>query len=139
MPNTSIADVIGAWERALANAQANATGVPGMDIYLPPLEQILAQAKDLSARLDMRKAVKQQESVERRTLIRQGNQQVSRVRFAIKAFYGPNSERVIEFGARPVRPRKKKAKQDPAPGPVEASGAPPVAAKDEAPGNPTTA
>jgi hypothetical protein len=124
MPKSSILNVIGAWEKALANARANAMDIPGMDTYLPPLEQILAKAKDLSARLDMRNAVKQQESVDRRALIREGNLQISRIRSAVKAFYGPNSERVIEFGARPVRPRTKKTQQDPAPPPVEAPGNP---------------
>jgi hypothetical protein len=146
MPKASILEVTGTWEKALANAKANALEVPGMDTYLPPLEQILAEAKELSARLDMRRAVKQQEAVDRRNLIRKGDLQVSRIRSAIKAFYGRDSERVIEFGARPVRPRTKKTKQEPEPPPVEtpeAPGSPPVEAqgkevKDEAPRNPTT-
>jgi hypothetical protein len=128
--------------------------------YLAPLEKILADAKDVSARLDMRLGVKQQETRDRRALIEAGSFQVSRIRSAIKAFYGRNSERVIEFGARPVRPRTGKVKQpEVTPPPVsppgtsgppsppaaapspEASGShPPAAApneKDEAPRNPT--
>jgi hypothetical protein len=82
-----------------------------MDAYLAPLEKILAGAKDLTARLDMRLGVKQQETRDRRALIQAGNVQVSRIRSAIKAFFGPNSERVIELGARPLRPRTGKVKQ----------------------------
>jgi len=160
MPRSSIADAIVGWEKAVANAKANAMDVPGMEAYLAPLEKILADAKDLTARLDMRLGVKQQEVRDRRALLQAGNVQVSRIRSAIKAFYGPNSERVIEFGARPLRPRTGKVKQakvePPAvtppgtPGPPsppaaapspEASGSPPPAAapneKDEAPRNPT--
>jgi hypothetical protein len=160
MPRSSIADAIVGWEKAVANARANAMGVPGMDGYLAPLEKILADAKDLTARLDMRLAVKQQETRDRKALVQAGNVQVSRIRSAIKAFYGPNSERVIEFGARPVRPRTGKVKQEKAEPPAasqpgtsgppsppaaapspEASGShPPAAApneKDEAPRNPT--
>src|SRR5436305_5662420 len=108
----------------------------------------------------MRLGVKQQETRGRRALSREGNFQVSRTRSAIKAFYGRNSERVIELGARPVRPRTGKVKQAKAKPPVvsppgtsgppsppaaapnpEASGShPPAAApneKDEAPRNPT--
>jgi hypothetical protein len=148
MPRSSIADSIVGWEKAVANARANAMDVPGMDAYLAPLEKMLADAKDLTARLDMRLAVKQQETRDRKALIQAGNFQVSRIRSAIKAFYGRNSERVIEFGARPVRPRTGKVKQakvePPAvsqpgtPGPPS----PPAAApneKDEAPRNPTAA
>jgi hypothetical protein len=111
MPRSSIADAIVAWEKAAANARANAMDVPGMESYLAPLEKILTDAKDLTARLDMRKGVKQQETKDRNELLQAGKVQVSRIRSAIKAFFGPNSERVIEFGARPVRPRKSKVKQ----------------------------
>jgi hypothetical protein len=153
MPRSGIADAIAGWEKAVANARANAMDVPGMDGYLAPLEKILADAKDVSARLAMRLGVKQQETQDRKALIQAGNFQVSRIRSAIKAFYGRNSERVIEFGARPVRPRTGKVKQavvTPPPvsspgtsGPPPASGSHPSAAvpneKDEAPRNPTTA
>lgn len=160
MPRSSIAGAIAGWEKAVANARANATDVPGMDAYLTPLEKILADAKDLSARLDMRLGVKQQEVRDRRALIQAGNVQVSRIRSAIKAFYGPNSERLIEFGARPVRPRTGKVQQakveppavsqpgasgsasPPAPSPEASGPHPPAAApneKHEAPRNPTAA
>lgn len=156
MPRSSIADAIVGWEKAVSNARANAMDIPGMDAYLAPLEKILADAKDLSARLDMRKGVKQQEVRDRRALVQAGNAQVSRIRLAIKAFFGPNSERVIEFGARPLRPRTGKVKQakveppavsqpgasgPPAPSPEASGSHPPATApngKDEAPRNPTT-
>jgi len=160
MPRSSIADSIVGWEKAVANARANGMDVPGMEAYLAPLEKMLADAKDLTARLDMRLAVKQQETRDRRALVQAGNAQVSRIRSAIKAFYGRNSERVIEFGARPVRPRTGKVQQKKVEPPAvsqpgtsgppsppaatpnpEASGShPPAAApneKDEAPRNPT--
>jgi hypothetical protein len=155
MPRSSIADAIVGWEKAVANARANAMDVPGMEGYLVPLEKILTDAKELTARLDMRQGVKQQETKDRRELIQAGKLQVSRIRAAVKAFFGPNSERVIEFGARPLRPRTKKVQQakaappaaspgtpgEPAPQspgshpPAVADGTP--AAKDEAPRNPT--
>jgi len=158
MPRSSIGDAIAGWEKAVANARANAMDVPGMEAYLAPMEKILADAKDVSARLDTRLAVKQQEVRDRRALIQAGNFQVSRIRSAIKAFYGRNSERLIEFGARPVRPRTGKVKQakaeppavsqpgtsgppsPPAPSPEAPGAHPPPAApneKDEAPRNPT--
>jgi hypothetical protein len=137
MSRSSIANSISAWEKAVANAKANAMDVPGMEGYLAPLEKILADAKDLTARLDMRQGVKQQETQDRRALVQAGNVQVSRIRSAIKAFFGPNSERVIEFGARPVRPRTNKVKQPvitppPASSPG-AAGAPPPEAPESHP------
>jgi hypothetical protein len=135
MPRQSIASQVIAWESALANIKASAGEIPNLDVYTAPLEQILEQAKDLNARLEMRKGVKQQESVERRTLLQMGKIQAYRVRAALKAHFGPHSERLIEFGARPIRPRvrKKKQQQDPAPEPPPT----PEVAQPGAPQNPT--
>jgi hypothetical protein len=160
MPKNSIADVIMAWETALTNAKMNATDVPGIDGYTAPLEQMLDQAKALSAGLASRYALKQQDTQDRKTLIQEGNVQVSRLRLALKAFYGPHSERIIEYGGRPVRPRTKKKptvpeEPPPTPAPEAGTGAPataPVtptlpaapaapakaAQEHEAPRNPTT-
>jgi len=124
MSKQSIAYLVVAWETLVTNVRAHGTDVPGVDVYTPPMEEILAQAKDLSARLDMRRAIKQQESKERRILIHQGRKQAARLRAALKAHFGVDSERLIEFGARPIRPRTRKSREtaDPPP-PVIATGA----------------
>jgi len=146
MSKTSIADAIVAWESALTNAKTGATEVPGIEGYTAPLEQILAEAKALTARLEDRKSLKQLDTVERKSLMKKGNVQVSRIRSAIKAFFGPNSERVIAFGARPLRPRTGKRPAEPvappaaAPGPKIPEGSTPDAGtgtENEAPRNPT--
>jgi hypothetical protein len=159
MPKNSIADAILAWETALTNAKANATEVPGIDGYTAPLEQTLEQAKALSAGLASRNALKQQDSKDRKTLIQEGNVQVSRLRLVLKAFYGPHSERIIEYGGRPIRPHSNKKPTvpevpppttpptpapeagtgTPAPVPPAAPAAPAKAVLEhEAPRNPTT-
>jgi len=146
MSKTSIADAIVAWESALTNAKTGATEVPGIEGYTAPLEQILADAKALTARLDDRNSLKQLDTVERKTLMKKGNFQVSRIRSAIKAFFGPNSERVVAFGARPLRPRTGKRPNEQAappaaaPGPEVPEGSRPDAKQgkeNEAPRNPT--
>src|SRR3954468_23246154 len=140
MSKSSIADSIVAWENVLANAKASAAEVPGITDYTAPLEQILAEAKDLTARLEMRKGVKQDETQARQTLMQKGAVQVSRIRSALKAHFGPNSERLIEFGPRPVRPRKKSpAKPEPPvppPATLETKGEKPADEK-RSPPNPT--
>ncbi len=138
MAKTSIAQAIVAWENALTNAKTGATEVPGIEGYTAPLEQILAEAKALTARLDMRNAVKQQETLDRKNLMKKGNFQVSRIRSAIRAFFGPNSERLIEFGARPVRQRNRKKPAEKAAPPQVPEGSGPAPGKEnEAPRNPT--
>jgi hypothetical protein len=142
MAKTSIADAITAWENALANAKTSAADVPGIEGYTAPLEEILAEAKILTARLESRKGVKQQESQDRKLLMQKGNTQVSRIRSAVRAFFGPRSERLVEFGARPVRPRTGKKPTLPAPPPVSPTGGTGTPAgklkkEEEAPRNPT--
>ena len=125
MAKTSIAQAIVAWESALTNAKTGATEVPGIEGYTAPLEQILAEAKALTARLDMRNGVKQQETLDRKNLMAKGNVEVSRLRSAIRAYFGPRSERLIDFGARPVRPRaRKKSTEQSAPPQVPPAAAP---------------
>jgi hypothetical protein len=87
------------------------------------MEEILAQAKDLSARLEMRKGIKQQESKERRLLMQQGRRQAARLRAALKAYFGVDSERLVEFGARPIRPRTRKSQPADPPPPGIGAGA----------------
>ncbi|HEY0557572.1 MAG TPA: hypothetical protein VGG20_25180 [Thermoanaerobaculia bacterium] len=113
MAKTSIAEAIVAWEKALLNVKATASDAPGVAGYAAPLEKILDDAKNLSASLEGRKAMKQQESLDRAALMKLGNKQVSRIRLALKAFFGPDSERIIEYGGRPVRARKSKPKTSP--------------------------
>jgi hypothetical protein len=142
MSKTSIADAITAWENALANAKTSAAEVPGIEGYTAPLEEILAEAKMLTARLESRKGVKQQDTQDRRLLMQKGNVQVSRIRSAVRAFFGPRSERLIEFGARPVRQRTGKKPTLPAPPPqvppTGGTGTPAGNLKEEeAPRNPT--
>lgn len=149
MSKSSIADAIMAWETALMNAKASAPDSPGLADYMAPLEKTLADAKALSASLETHKALKQQESRDRLVLMQQGNEQVSRLRSSLRAFFGPRSERNIEFGGRPVRPRTGKkpvVAEDPPPVATptpEAPASPGAAASPgmahEAPRNPTTA
>jgi hypothetical protein len=108
MSKTSIAEAIVAWEKLLLNVKASAADAPDIDVYAAPLEKMLADAKVLSASLESRKALKQQESKDRKILMQMGNVQASRIRSSLKAFFGPHSERIIEFGGRPIRPRKNK-------------------------------
>jgi len=129
MSKQSIAEIVVAWEKLIANVKASGAAVPGVDVYAPPMEEILAQAKDLSARLEMRKGIKQQESKERRRLIQAGRKQAARLRAALKAHFGIDSERLVEFGVRPIRPRPRK--NQPADSAAETKPAPQAATSEE--------
>jgi hypothetical protein len=132
MPRTTIADFLVSWDNLLANVQANAAEVPDLAVYTAPLRQVLTETKDITARLDARRALKQQDSRDRRVLLHQGVAAAARLRAALKAHYGLDSERLIEYGSRPLRPRKR-AKKNPPPQSPQPQGPP----QNGAPEDPT--
>ena len=116
-------------QNLVVNAKANAADVPGLDVHLAPLEQVVADVKDLNARLEMRKGIKQDETQERKALLVKGRKLAARVRAALKAHFGIDSERLVQYGARPVRPRTKKVQTPKPPEPTPQTPTPAPAGK----------
>ncbi|HEV2856111.1 MAG TPA: hypothetical protein VHC97_25205 [Thermoanaerobaculia bacterium] len=114
MPRNSHASVVTDFEELLTNV-ANATDLPDLSIYRAPLEKFLAEIKARGALRKVRIGVKQQETQELQELMAQGKEAASRLRSALKAHFGPKSERLLMFGIPPVRKRSR---------PVEVEGAP---------------
>lgn len=107
MPKTSIADLMVDWETLLATVRASAANLPGLEAFISPLEKLLADAKELSVRVETSKGLKQQESQQRRALLEEGKNLTSRIRAALKAHFGLQNERLVEFGVRPIRSRSR--------------------------------
>jgi hypothetical protein len=123
MSRNSIAQSLVAWENALANVKTNAPDLPNLGVYTAALEKVLADAKDLSAQLDGQKGKKQQLAKDRQALMKAGTAAVARLRSALKAHYGLDSERLIDYGARPVRPRTRRSPLEKTPPPQVTSPA----------------
>jgi hypothetical protein len=109
MPKSSIASLIVDWENLLANVTTSAPDVPGVDLYTAPLSQTLDAARTLNASVVVSRAAKQEGGKERRVLLQQGRKQAARLRAALKAHFGLDSESLVQFGSRPLRPRSRKA------------------------------
>ncbi len=109
MPKTSLADFVTDWEKLLKNVTDTAAELPNIDVYKTPLDQMLAEAKDGLALAAARVGVKQQETQDRQTLMKEGKEAASKLRLAIKAHFGPKSERLLQYGIKPIRKRKKVA------------------------------
>jgi hypothetical protein len=120
MPRSSIADLIVDWETLLSTLKSSAVEVPSLDIHMTRLEQVVLEAKDMTARVETNRGLKQQESQQRRDLLKRGKDLASRVRAALKAHFGLQNERLVEFGVRPIRSRSRsrsarnRKKQEPA-------------------------
>ena len=104
MPKNSIADQILETQNLITTARASAAEVPGIGLYIAPLEQVLEEVVAMSAQLETRKGMKQEDAQERRALLTKRRKLASRLRAALKAHYGLDNERLVEFGSRPIPP-----------------------------------
>jgi hypothetical protein len=120
MPKASHADFVTDWETLLKNVSDAAAELPNMDAYKGPLEQVLTQTMSTIAQSHATRGVKQQGTKDLRGLIVQGKDAAAQLRAAVKAHFGPRSERLLQFGMTPIRPRKKKKEPAPATPPTSA-------------------
>ncbi len=126
MPNvSSFSDFITDWERLLAAVNNNESNLPDLTPQLQPLEDLLNEAKTLGTRQDASRAALSADAKRRREVIFEGRAAATRLRSALKGHFGSHNERLVEFGARPIRARRSRplvdpplAVEDPAP-PVE--------------------
>jgi hypothetical protein len=108
MPKSSLADFVTDWEKLLKNVTDTSAELPNMDVYKNALDQLLGSAKDGLALAAARVGIKQQETQDRQTLMKQGKEAASKLRSAIKAHFGLKSERLLQYGIQPIRNRPKK-------------------------------
>ncbi len=111
MPKASLADFVTDWETLLKNVSDAATELPNLDVYKAPLDQLLTQAMSGLALSQAHRGLKQQGTKDLQSLIAQGKDAAAQLRAAVKAHFGPRSERLLQFGMTPIRPRKKKSKE----------------------------
>jgi hypothetical protein len=129
MAKTSLADFVTDWEALLKNVVSNAAELPNLDAYRGPLQQLLETAKDTIALSHARRGIKQEETRNLRAIITEGKDAAVKLRSAIKAHYGPRSERLIDYGMRPRRSKPRPATTPPSPptvSPPPHAGPPPT-------------
>lgn len=107
MPRNSHADIVTDWETLLKRVASNAADLPNIDLYSAPLAQLLDTAKNSLALSKAHRATKQEGTQDFKALVREGKDAATKLRAAVKAHFGPRSERLLEFGIQPLRPRKK--------------------------------
>jgi hypothetical protein len=113
MPNKSaIADFEVDWSRLMANVVRNAAELPPhITLYSAPMEETLAALREIGASKQDRKAVKQQETKESQDLLKKGRNLAEKLRSAIIAHHGRESEELVAYGINPRRPRPRTPKK----------------------------
>jgi hypothetical protein len=97
------------WKR-LIDALADKETVPELKDYREQLETMYQEALELSAKRDAHRAAKQEASLALKETLERGRRMNTVMRIWIKNHYGPDSERLVEFGIRPRRLVRKKHK-----------------------------
>jgi hypothetical protein len=115
MPKYAQADHLTRWDTALAAGVINDTE-PGTGDLVIQLGTASAGAKECLARRASLKYQFQQNSRELDEFMAQGKEAYSRLVFVVKGRYGPEAEKVVEWG---VQPRRRSQKSKLVPPPLE--------------------
>ena len=122
---SSFSDFMTDWERLLTAVTNNEANLPDLSLQKASLEDILEEAKDQGAPQDASPSKLAADSMRRREIIFEGRAAASRLRSALKGHFGGHNEKLVEFGARPIRQRRSIPLVDPAL-PVEDPAPPPA-------------
>jgi len=107
MPRQSMAQTQVQWENLLAGIKINDAELPHVGIYSAPLD---AQLAGLKAELVRRSALQAEVRRSTRTIeefLRNGRDLASRISNYLKACYGPNNDKLVEFGLKPIGKRRR--------------------------------
>ncbi len=106
------------WERVTTAIAANADELSHLEIHRLQLVQFLEQFRDLSAQQITLAASKQETTRQLQELFRAAQTLADFLRTGVRQHYGLRSEKLVEFGLQPIRPRPVRPPAPPSPEPV---------------------
>jgi hypothetical protein len=102
------------WERLLASMDSNPEDFKALEAYRAKLKSMLDTARGSSAQQAAMDAAKQEATRSLRELLVEGRKLATFLRGGIKQRFGDRSEKLVEFGLAPARPKTRtKSKQKP--------------------------
>jgi hypothetical protein len=112
---SSFPDFMADWDRLIKWVRNKSEALPDYAGLLEPLEKLLEEGRDLEAAKVGARAQLSQSAKRSRTLVAEGRAVASRLRVALKAYFGGHNEMLVEFGVAPLRKRRLPLPADPAP------------------------
>jgi hypothetical protein len=97
------------WERLLASMEANPEDFKALEAYRAKLKSMLDTARGASAQQAAMDAAKQEATRSLRELLVEGRKLATFLRGGVKQRYGDKSEKLVEFGLAPARPKTRTA------------------------------
>jgi hypothetical protein len=126
---TRSAGIMGELQRLSVTMEANKDLLPNLEPFRLKLTGIVVQIFEIAKQQSAHKAGKQETAKQLWTLLTQGNRVADLVRTGVRDHFGPDDEKVAEFGVQPFRGLKTKTKTPaptPAPSPAPVPTTPPA-------------
>ncbi|HWM91524.1 MAG TPA: hypothetical protein VN493_12230 [Thermoanaerobaculia bacterium] len=106
-------NVVTGWDKMDTAVTANNQQVPHLEINLPGLRDRTQRARSLYAQYAAMMAAKQEVWKELQQVLQEGNAVLRFLREGVKAHYGKDNEKLVEFGVQPFRRIKRKRAEKP--------------------------
>jgi hypothetical protein len=115
---TRKAGILGDLEHLSATMEANKEQLPLLEPFRLKLGDIVTRSLDVSKQQAAFTASKQEASKQLRQLLTQGLRVADVIRTVVRDHYGPQEEKIAEFGVQPFRGRKVKTPTETPPTPT---------------------
>jgi len=105
--------ILAHWERLLAGVEANRDDLPALEHCRAQLEAALGDARVAQERKLGHVAAARQGTQEVKALVRLGRDLAAQLESGVRLLYGRRSQKLGEFGVRPLLPRARRKKAVP--------------------------
>lgn len=125
MPKNSYADVLKNGEQLVVTVRANTADLQNLTGFTTQLEVLLPRVREALVIQATAQASFQQATRNLEALVKETREMMTRLRAGVKSTYGYRSEKLVEFGLKPLRkrPRLNTAKRPPSPAQTPEGGA----------------
>ncbi|MEA2602060.1 MAG: hypothetical protein QOF89_3052 [Acidobacteriota bacterium] len=121
------------WRQLGTSIVTNSGDLPHLETHRTQLGEILGRAENLSSQQATLTASKQDVSKQLQDVMDEGRKLATFLRAGVKQHYGNRAEKLVEFGLRPFRSRRRLTDAQP---PTTEKPTPPPTTGVSAPGNP---
>jgi hypothetical protein len=113
----SYGNTLSEWEQVTAAVTDNQADLPHLESRRDQLQAILEEARTIAQQQAIHTAGRQDMSRRLEDAIERGRKLTTFLRAGAKEHYGNRSEKLVEFGMKPLRMRSRPKPLDPPPGP----------------------
>jgi hypothetical protein len=106
-------NTVNGWDKMDTAVTANSEQLPHLEINLPKLREKSQRARSLYARYAATVASKQEIWKELQQVLGEGDAVMKFLKEGVKAHYGKDNEKLVEFGVQPFRGLKRKRAEKP--------------------------